>query len=490
MVQKKRRKRRKNNKKKNLRLILSISIAFAVCVIGACVALVVTSAVPSQKDMTVVFDNGLILSGTTINGVEVSGMTPAKARVAIEEEVQKKAEEIAVKLAFSDRTEKLEAKSIGVYPNADATIAEAMKQGRRGNITQRKNEMGNPAVTALTLGYTYDENTLEDAIRASADTLDTKALEPSVVVDELSGVRVVEGKAGIVLDKEEYVKAVKEAVENGTFGPVTLPGEPLNPTYSTEDIKANTVLITSSKTIYTDSPTSGRAKNIKLMCEKLSGSVVMPGETFSVNDTAGPRNAANGWFLANGIENGVYTKQYGGGICQVSTTLYNSLLKADLQITARRPHTIPSGYCKRALDAAISTGGPDLAFTNNTDWPIYLILYTVEPEGSRQKEVYADIYGRPVENGMTIELLSVDVSITPFDPLDVVYVTDEELVRNGRNRYVSEAWKVYKDATGKEVKRVKANTSTYAGSKPYVLEPVSPSPGTGGDAGLTPGPAQ
>jgi vancomycin resistance protein YoaR len=260
---------------------------------------------------------------------------------------------------------------------------------------------------------------------------------------------------------------------------VDMPGTPILPTYNTEEIKANTVLVASASTTFTDASSSGRAKNIKKMCEMLSGSVVMPGEEFSVNDTAGARSLANGWFLAKGIENGVYTDQPGGGICQVSSTMYNSLLKADLEITSRRPHSIPSSYIKRALDAAISTGGPDLKFKNNTEWPVYLILRVDESAGTSKgtnKKVIIEVYGRPLPDGMSIKLESKDITVTPFDPLDVVYVTDPDLVRNGRNRYVTEAWKVYLDRDGKEIKRVRANTSTYGSSKPYMLEPVSPTP--------------
>ena len=210
--------------------------------------------------------------------------------------------------------------------------------------------------------------------------------------------------------------------------------------------------------------------NIKKMCGLLSGSTIKPGETYSVNDTAGPRTVENGWQKAKGIENGVYTDQAGGGICQVSTTLYNALLKADVEIVSRRPHSIPASYVKHALDAMITTGGSDLKFKNTTDWPMFLLLYVDE----EKKTVTAEVYGTPLADGMTIKLESVDVEITPFDPTPVV-VTD--LVRKGRNRIVAEAWKVYYDKDGKEIKRVKANTSTYAASRPHVLQSsITPSP--------------
>ena len=465
MSQKKRHRRRAT---KRLYLILG---ALCIALLGAGGYMWMSrTGVPNQKEMQVVFDTGAIVPGISINGVAVGNMTPAQARVAINDQVVQKAKSISLKLQYSDRIEELPAENIGVYPNADDIIRQAMQEGRQGSIAQRKSAMSSGTVKALTLSYVYDEANLENNIRAAVPGLNTDAIEPSVDVSNSGTLTFVEGKDGIELDVEAFVALVKEAVTSGQFGTISLPGTPKKATYTIEEIKAHTVLVATATTTYSDSADSGRAKNIVKMAEILNGSVVKPGETFSVNDKAGARTVANGWYLAKGIENGVFTDQPGGGICQVSSTLYNALLKADLQITARRPHSIPSSYVKRALDAAISTGGPDLAFKNNTDWPVYVM---VRAGGGK---VTAQIYGQPLPDNMTIELMSVDVSVEEFDPNDVVIVEDKSLTRRGRNKYVTEAWKIYKDKAGKEIKRVKANTSTYKGSKPYVLTAPSPTP--------------
>lgn len=465
MSQKKRHRRRATT-----RLYLILGALCAVLLGAGGYMWIFHTGVPDQKDMQVVFDTGTIVPGISINGVEVGNMTPAQARVAINDQVVQKAQSLALQLQYADRVEELPAENIGVYPNADDTIREAMLEGRQGSIAQRKSAMSSGTVKALTLSYVYDENSLEDNIRAAIPGINTDAIEPSVEVGEDGTLNFVEGKDGIELDEDAFVALVKEAVTSGEFGTIAMPGTAKKATYTIEEIKAHTVLVASATTSYSDREDSGRAKNIVKMAEILNGSVVKPGETFSVNDTAGPRTVANGWYLAKGIENGVYTDQPGGGICQVSSTLYNALLKADLQITARRPHSIPSSYVKRALDAAISTGGPDLAFKNNTDWPVYVMVR------AGNGKVTAEIYGQPLPDDMTIEMLSVDVEVEAYDPDDVVVVDDPSLTRKGRNKYVTEAWKIYKDKNGNEIKRVKANTSTYKGSKPYVLATPTPSP--------------
>lgn len=493
-------KKKKKTAIKPMRIIRIALIALAVCIVGIGGYMILFGGIPDQSRMEILFDAGTILPTTTINGVDVSNMTPAQARIAINDQVLQKADEIAIKLQYTDRIDTLAAEKIGVYPNADDTIRTAMQEGRQGGVTQRKNMTASGTVQSLMLSYTYDESALEQNVYSAAQQLDTSPIEPEVsvgedgkvLVDEAGKPVIIEGKDGIQLDVDAFVALVKTAVMEGTFGPISMPGTPIIPTYSTEEITANTQLIGTCYTYFTNASDSGRAMNIKKMCGVLSGQVVLPGEEFSINDLAGDRTLANGWYMAHGYASGgLVTEQVGGGICQVSSTMYKALLRADLTITARRPHSMPVSYIARAFDATISSGGPDLKFKNETEYPIYLILTVDESEGTqsgKRKKLTVDIYGQPLRDGMTIEVLSVDKEHIPFDPLDVVYVMDEDLVRNGHDYYVTEAWKIYKDKDGKELYRKKANTSVYSGNKPYMLDPMTPTPDPSASPGLSPTP--
>ncbi len=475
-------KKKKKNGKTAFRILRTTLILLVICAVGLGGYLLLTGGIPDQKDMQIVFDAGTILSTTSINGVDVSNMTPIQARAAIDTQVQQKANDIAIKLQYSDRTDLWPAANISVYPNADDTIRKAMQISRQGGISQRKNTLASGTVQALTLTYTYDEKALEQNIRNAAASLNTGAMEPTVTVNESDQLIITGGKDGIQLEVETFVTRVKAAVLNGTFGPVAMPGTPIKANTSTDLIKANTVKRSEFSTIFTDASSSGRNMNIKKMVGILSGQVLQPGQEFSVNTLAGDRTLANGWWLANGIENGVLTPQPGGGICQVSTTLYDAVLKADLQITERRPHSIPSHYVSRAFDSTVSTGGPDLKFVNNTNYPIYVIMRVDESKGTGsgvQKKVIAEIWGQPLTNGFnSVKLESRDKTVVPFDPYDVTYVSDPQLVHEGRNQYVTELWLVYYDASGKKVSEKRANASTYAMSKPALLvgTTLSPSP--------------
>ncbi len=115
---------------------------------------------------------------------------------------------------------------------------------------------------------------------------------------------------------------------------------------------------------------SNRNTNLRLACKALNGKIIRPGETFSYNETLGKRTEAKGYKPAGAYVNGKTVDTVGGGICQVSSTLYYACLKADLEIVDRRNHSYTVSYLPLGMDATVSWGGPDFKFRNNTDYPI------------------------------------------------------------------------------------------------------------------------
>lgn len=121
--------------------------------------------------------------------------------------------------------------------------------------------------------------------------------------------------------------------------------------------------------------TAGRNMNVERGAELINNHVVWPGETFSVCDQLVPFTAENGYELAPEYSMGQVVQGYGGGICQVSTTLYNALLLAELEIVERHNHTMTVSYVPYSMDAAIAEGSMDLKFCNNLDTPILISGY-------------------------------------------------------------------------------------------------------------------
>lgn len=119
-------------------------------------------------------------------------------------------------------------------------------------------------------------------------------------------------------------------------------------------------------------PKQSRAINIALAASKINGTVVQPGQQFSFSDTVGPRTAENGFVMAPTFLNKEVVPGMGGGICQVSSTMYAAMLQGDIKATQRHAHSLPVSYIPEGMDATISAGKKDLTFTNNFTFPIVI----------------------------------------------------------------------------------------------------------------------
>ena len=169
-------------------------------------------------------------------------------------------------------------------------------------------------------------------------------------------------------------------------------------------------------TAYSSSDPANRDVNLKLSCQAINGIVLMPDEIFSYNPALGERTPEAGWKQADGYVGSETRKEYGGGICQASSCLYLSAMKADLEIVERVNHGFISSYMPYGMDATVSWGGPEFRFKNNTEYPIRIEAWatggavTVKLVGTDTKDYYVK---------MTYEVLSTD-------PYETVYKEMEE----------------------------------------------------------------
>lgn len=235
-----------------------------------------------------------------------------------------------------------------------------------------------------------------------------------------------------------------------------LPAEITEAEHKADELSTISDLLARSSTDYS-AGSSSRSKNIERAAELLNGLTVYPGETVSVTSLVVPFSEENGYLPAPSYENGDVVDSYGGGICQVSSTLYLSLLRAELEINERFSHSMIVSYVKASMDAAIAEGYKDLKFTNNLESPIFI---SSETDGT---EIEFAIYGkeyRPegrevIYQSETLETIEPEVKLTASqDPFGTVTQT-------GSPHTGSEAclWKIVK-VNGEETKE-KVNSSTY-----------------------------
>ena len=203
-----------------------------------------------------------------------------------------------------------------------------------------------------------------------------------------------------------------------------------------------------------------RNANIELSAQAISGITVQPGETFSFNGATGERTAAKGYKEAPAISGGQSKDEVGGGVCQTSSTLFNAVVRADLEIVERNAHAWPSSYIEKGFDATVNWPGLDFKFKNNTDQPIFIVA------GYSNRQVTVNIYGMSLGPGVKIDLESELVRTIP-QPEGINYVVNTSLAPGetkktvtGRKGYEVNTWKVWYQGD-REIKREILFKTTY-----------------------------
>ena len=239
-----------------------------------------------------------------------------------------------------------------------------------------------------------------------------------------------------------------------------IPLKTLYPNVTTNQIgtEAFPDLLSSFSTSFTSS-NANRSTNISLCASKINGLVLMPGETFSFNQTVGKRTQAAGFKEATAYLNGKVVQEYGGGICQVSSTLYNAVLYANLEITERINHGYKPTYVKPGLDATVSWGGPDFKFTNNRNYPIKIICDT----SGKTLRIY--IYGLKTDSDYTVELdaqyISTVYAKTIYEKDSSLPSGTSKVIQNGSNGCKTATYKNLYDANGNLVSSECISRDTY-----------------------------
>lgn len=253
--------------------------------------------------------------------------------------------------------------------------------------------------------------------------------DPIIVHPNVNGVdfdiSMEEAKELLKEEKEEYVIPLKITIAEKTLsdlGAEAFPNE--LGAYSTKFDISNT----------------NRTTNIKLATNKIDGTIIMPGETFSYNQTVGKRTIQAGFKEAGAYAGGQVVQEVGGGICQVSSTLYNAVLYANLEIVERHNHHFETSYVPASRDATVSWGGPDFKFKNNRTYPIKIVASCKNGVES------ISIYGIKEETEYEVIIQSKKISTiyreTKYENDSSIESGKEVISQNGHEGCVSEAYKI------------------------------------------------
>lgn len=343
-----------------------------------------------------------ISNGVFIGDMNVSGMTAEQAEQAVEEDMED-LRSASITLTVDDASAVVSAGDFGIsWTNTDI-VQDALALCKSGNIVKRYKDRKDleHENRVYDLKYEADKEKIREVVRANADKFN-KEPEDARVTTENGTFEIVRGENGVEVNTDKSVKKIYKYINNEWDkgdATIELAADVKEPEQTTEELEMITDVLGTATTYYGSS--YERNTNVEVGASKINGHLIMPGEVFSVTDAVTPFNEENGYKLAPSYESGAVVDSYGGGICQVSTTLYNAVLKAELEVVERYNHSMIVTYVDPSKDAAIAEGLMDFRFANNTEYPIFIYGYAYGGELS------FTIYGHETRDpGRTVEFVS------------------------------------------------------------------------------------
>ena len=470
-------------------------------------------------------NNTTFVSGISILGIDVSGLSKDDAKQKVTDDVSNILSTDVI-FKHNDETYTLLPSSVGGSFDIDKVIDDAYSVGRSGNIFQNNFAILDAMINSKNFipDFSFNSDSFDDSISQMNSNFADGIVEPSY---DISGNNLIikSGKNGNIVDSDKikslfvdkltvvpyntdsievpvfskeankididaiHSEIYKEAQDasyttnpyvvypssngldfnisideakaliTGDKDSYTIPLKTLYPNVKTSDIgiEAFPNLLSSYSTSFASS-SSNRATNVSLATNKINGKVLMPGEVFSFNDTVGKRTPQAGFKVAGVYMNGQVATDYGGGICQVSSTLYNAVLRANLEIVDRSNHMFEVGYVPIGTDATVSWGAPDFKFKNSRSYPIKIVT------SSSNRKCVVKFYGLKESEEYDIEIVSYRTGSVPYR---TTYTTDSSLaagqqkvIQRGSNGAKSVAYRIRKK-NGQVISKELLSKDTY-----------------------------
>lgn len=413
-------------------------------------------------------DPNRIISGVKIGNTDVSGLTSDQARQQVEKAIaQYKTTVIVLSLGEGQEAEAT-LEELGVHsPDMEEALEKALAYGKEGSRSSRykilkRAERGENDKT-FSITYQVEE---ESAERVLHERVGTYLPQPeNARLSQSGGETVVTADVpGRQVDLDKTVASIHAEIEKGNASGgtvVTVDTTEAEAAVRAEDLEGITDILGTYTTSY-GAGDSGRTMNVESGAAHIDGTFMQPGEEISADMLMAPYTEENGYAMAASYENRKVVESMGGGICQVSTTLYNALLLAELEITERYAHSMLVSYVDPAMDAAIADDVKDLKFRNNMQTGVY-----IEAVCDGENLTFR-IYGKETRPaGRIIEYISEELGTVESD--ETLFVATEEAIgtlytqNNGKTGLEAQLWKVVYE-NGKEVSREKVNYSYYMAS--------------------------
>lgn len=405
----------------------------------------------------------VVKKGIFAGNVDLSGMNASQASQAVEAYVDSLRDVEITLLAAGDAQVPVTAGELGIAWANREIVTEALEVGTRGNVIERYKMLKDLERENLVypIELSFDLQTITDILNERCAQHDVDAVD-ATLVRENGEFRVIGGNTGYKLDVEASFDKINEFLSGeweGQACSIPLVIAVQEPRGDAEELAKVKDVLGTFTTSYSSSG-SNRSANVSNGCDLIDGTLLYPGDEFSTYEAVAPFSQDNGYYMAGSYLNGRVVDSLGGGICQVSTTLYNAVLLAELDVTERHNHSMIVTYVDPSADAAIAeSSGKDFKFVNNLDCPIYIEGHT------ENKKITFTIYGAETRSSgrevryesEVLEVINPPADIINPDPGQPIGYVVYDSAHVG---YKARLWKVVREG-GKEVSRTQVNSSSY-----------------------------
>lgn len=403
-----------------------------------------------------------IIEGVKIEGVDVGNMTSTQAQKAIEKKIEQILK-LKLKLYVPNAPVPIETtfSQLGVKIDTGIAISKALEVGNEGNILlqwwQRWNVKRNGMDIELT--FNLDRLRARFILQELLKPFEIAPQDARIFITSKNEVEIMAHLIGSEADIDKCLIDILASLRLDQNCQALVRFKSVNPLIKEEDIKAmNVTGVLASFTTQFNPGNANRTKNVKLAAEALNNRIILPNAQFSFNAIVGPRTEEAGYNEATIIQNNEFTAGLGGGVCQVSSTLYNSALLANLQVDERFNHTLLINYVPSGQDAAVVYGYKDLKFTNNSGG--HLIIRTSVYGSSLNIKIFGNHEVKP-----KVKIKSITERTIPFN---TKIIKDNSLSpgkvdvkKEGKAGLVVRVEKETYDTTGKLIKKEVISRDAY-----------------------------
>jgi vancomycin resistance protein YoaR len=400
-------------------------------------------------------------NGISVNGVQLGGLTQEEAVSKLNTDVDDALKTKIISIVDGDKKWTITYGDFDAKYNIDDTLLAAYNYARYGTtkdrykmVTDLKSHGKN-----FVAQYTYDKSKIKDKLKQIDSEITVDAVDSTM--KRTNGKFVIsDEQKGYKMDVDATLSKITALADTEQEGTVEIVGETVEPKITKAENEKVTSLIGSYYTTFS-SGYEGRNTNLKVGCEKINGTEVAPNEVFSMNEALGPQDYEHGFKNAAVIVNGKVEDGIAGGVCQITSTLYNAVILAELNIVERANHSLPVSYVPLGQDAAVAGDYKDLKFRNSTKYPIYVEAYV---SGNK---LITNIYGNEIHDSS--RMIEFDNEVTETVPKPAEKVTEDpnlpegtrEVTHTGKIGKKVETYKIVYE-NGKQVSRQLFSKSAYS----------------------------